>query len=234
METATEPAAVLARPRVTRKRMALLGLVPMLTLVTSTVGAALSPTLLVQAPALLILLDPRPTHLVLAASSTSAVAFFSIAIARWLVADPFLFEMGRLRGPESLAWIEKRTGRFGRVGLRFLERVFTRASSVVVFVAPGPLVCLYAGARGMSWSRFAVANVAGTVASITGLWVLAGHLSSVTARLLDFIEQHLVTLTAVTVTLAILAIVSRARKARKERGAFELDAAITPGSELDR
>ena len=73
--------------------------VPMaITTILAWVGDAFAPTLLVSAPIVLILCNPRLRNLVLAAPTLGAVPFITIAVARLVLTDPFFYWFGRRYG----------------------------------------------------------------------------------------------------------------------------------------
>jgi hypothetical protein len=196
------------------RTVALLAL-PVLTLVTSAIGAALAPTLLVTAPEVLIALDPRPTNLVLTAPVLSPLAYFGIGIVRWFVADPFLFQLGRERGPAAVAWLSPRTGKAGRLTMRLALGALDRAALLIVFIAPGPLVCLLAGVQQrMSMLRFTIANLAGTVTSLVVLRAFGGRFAAPIAMLTAFAAENVAALTIASSVVVALVLLERWRRRR--------------------
>ncbi len=217
--SADRPDPLLAVDPYPRRRLIALLFLPVLTLPAGAIGAALSPKLLVSWPELLIALDPRPANLVLAASSMPLWVYYLIGTVRWFVPDPFLWVLGRERGPQAIAWTEQRFGNFGKTMVDWVMRAFDRAAFWVVFFAPGPFICLIAGARGMKLAPFLVANLAGTV-TLLSLFMYFGDLfSGPIARLTAFVAEHVAELTIVTSVLVALSLANRYRKRRREQRA---------------
>jgi hypothetical protein len=109
-----------ARRPVDRRRLALLVVPVVVIAVVSSIGDALSPTLLVEAPLLLVLLVPRNRFLVLAAPLLEFWPFFLVGMIRLALTDPLFYLFGREYGDAAIAWTERRAGAPGSV--RRLER----------------------------------------------------------------------------------------------------------------
>lgn len=180
-------------------------------------GDALAPALVGDAPLVLIALNPRMRNLVLVTPDVGAGAFFAVAIGRQLLADPLFFAFGRRYGDSALRWTERHMGPAAWPVL-LIERAFARAALPLIAVAPNNLVCLLAGASTTGWAGFLAANVAGTVARVIVIRLtgdaFAGQIGAVT----DWMTQHRLGLTAVSiVAVGILAV----RAARTGRGEIE-------------
>lgn len=198
-----------------RARAAALLAVPIATLVASGVGTALAPTLLVESPATLIALDPRPTNLVLTAPALPALLFFAIGLVRWFVADPFLFVLGREHGPAALAWLEPRSGAMGRWFLRVMVRSIERAAIPVLFLFPGPLVCLLVGVQQrMTLLRFSVVNLTGSAVILAVLREFGARLAVPIAALTAFVAEHIASLTLITSAFVAVGLAVRWRRRR--------------------
>lgn len=194
-------------------RTAALLVVPVATLVASAIGTALAPTLLVESPELLLVLDPRPTHLVLAAPSLPAATYFAIAIVRWFVADPFFFQVGRERGPAAVAWLSPRSGKVGRWFMRLVLEVLDRAAPLVVFFASGPLVCLLVGVQQrMRLRTFVVLDVVGSVVTLAILRAFGDRFAEPIGVLTAFVREHLVELTVASTVLVVIVLLVRWRR----------------------
>lgn len=188
---------------------------PVATLVASAIGTALSPTLLVESPALLLVLDPRPTHLVLAAPSLPVATYFAIAVVRWFVADPFFFQVGRERGPAAVAWLSPRSGKAGRWFMRVVLGALDRASPLVVFFASGPLVCLLVGVQQrMSLRTFVAIDLVGSVVTLAILRAFGDRFAAPIAVLLAFVREHLLVLTIATTLVVAIGLLVRWRRRR--------------------
>jgi membrane protein DedA with SNARE-associated domain len=114
----------------------------------SMLGVASSLYLVNAYPLLLIALSPLGRHLVLIAPVVDPVAFVAVAVGRRMIFYLPCFQLGRTLGPAAIRWIETRAARFGRF-VRWLEKLFARASRTVTFTMAGPTVSALAGIAGM-------------------------------------------------------------------------------------
>lgn len=199
---------------VDRKRLALL-LVPVIVIaVVSSVGDALSPTLLVEAPLLLVALVPRNRYLVLAAPLLEFWPFFLVGMVRLALTDPLFYLFGREYGDVAIEWTERRAGAPGSV--RRLEHWFRRAAYPVVAVAPNNIVCVLAGATGMSVLGFLLANLGGTALRMVLIWFVGDVFAEPLLDVIDVVGRYRWIFTAVTVVLVAGSVV-RARRSRRSQ-----------------
>jgi membrane protein DedA with SNARE-associated domain len=197
-----------------RRRLALL-VVPMVGIaVASTVGDALSPTLLVDAPLVLVALVPRNRFLVLAAPQLDLWPFFLVGMVRLALTDPLFYLFGRWYGDGAIDWTERRMRAPGSV--RALERWFRRAAYPIVAIAPNNLVCVLAGASGMSIVGFVVANLGGTAARMVLIWWLGDVFSEPLLDVIDFVGRYRWMFTAGTVLLVAGSVWRARRRGRSE------------------
>ena len=93
--------------------------VPMaVTTILAWIGDAFAPTLLVSAPLVLILCNPRLRNLVLAAPTLAAAPFIAVSVFRLVLTDPFFYWFGRRYGDASIRWMEAKLGSGATVVLR--------------------------------------------------------------------------------------------------------------------
>ena len=95
--------------------------------------------------------------------------------------------------------------------VRALERWFRRAAYPVVAVAPNNIICVLAGASGMSVRGFLIANFGGTAVRMVLIWWVGEVFSEPLLDVVDFVARYRWYFTAVTVAL-VIASVWRARK----------------------
>lgn len=220
-------APVSARPprRLNRARLALI-LAPIVVATSAgLVGNALFPALLRDHKLLLVALDGRNRQLVPVAHHVALVAFIVVATVRRCWSDPSFYILGRVYGDDAVRWLERRAGEAGAV-VRTLERLFSRVGPVLVFVFPGAMVCVLAGATGMSPTLFAILNVTGTIAMVAAMWALAGVFEGPVGSFTGFVSDNAVWLTALTVVLTAVYLVSQRRRSRislSELAALEED-----------
>lgn len=200
-----------------RRRLTLFA-VPMAALtVAGWVGDALAPTLLGSAPLLLMVLNPRSRTMLLTAPLVPAVPFLVVAVIRQLLADPLFFAFGRRYGDTAIRWAERKAGSASR-SLRLLEGLFARAAHPAVAVVPNNIICLLAGATGMTWGVFLALNIGGTIVKVALIRLAADAFEGTITAITDWISDNRLWLTAITLTIAVIAAL-RAR--RSPSGALE-------------
>lgn len=189
--------------------------------VAAGIGTALSPTLLVESPLLLVALNPTWRHVVLTAPMTDPVLLLLVSAARMFSIDPLAYFIGRWYSGEAHAWLEARAGRFARA-LRWVEEKFQKAGGVLLFLMPGGLMCVLAGSTGMRPRTFWVVAVTASVFWAAVFGALGRSLSSPIEEILAFVRQHAALLTAGTISLAFLGWGVRLWVAKKRsRGALQ-------------
>ncbi len=205
--------------------------IPMaVTTVLAFVGDAFAPTLLVSAPIILIICNPRLRNLVLAAPTLGAVPFMVVAGVRLVLTDPFFYWFGRRYGDVAIRWMEHRLGR-GAAMVLWLERFFSRAGPVAVAVIPNQWICLLAGATKMRVWVFVVLNVGGTIARVVAIWWLGAAFSDPLLAFNDWIGAHRLQLTLITITLVVLA---TWRSVRKGEAPIETPTELAEALEVER
>jgi membrane protein DedA with SNARE-associated domain len=180
------------------------------------IGTAVAPALLGRAPLLLVAMSPLFRHLALASPSIDTMPFVVVAVARLFATDPFLYAIGRQYGDEAIDWVELRSGRAGRI-VRTVKRAFGRAALLVLFVSPGPLVCMLAGAAKMPFTRFVVINLTGTIAAVLLIRSFGVAFADALETVRAFIEANLVALTVSSVTLVTGSVLAKRRRFLRRR-----------------
>lgn len=181
------------------------------------VGNALHPTLLNEHPLWLVAMEPRFRYLLLVAAKVDFAPFVVVATVRRLLSDPLFYLLGFLYGDAGVRWVERQLGDGGGL-VRAAERWFSKAAPVMVLLWPGLVVCMLAGATGMSVSLFLGLNVAGTVLTTAALWWFADveavrrPLEAVT----DFYGRNGMWLTVVSVVLTGVWLTAQQRRGRTE------------------
>ncbi len=155
----------------------------------SLLGVAASLYLANNFPLLLIALSPIGRHLILVAPTVDPVAFVAVASIRRLLFYLPCFHLGRTLGPEALVWIEVRAARTGRF-VRWLERLFQRASRAVVFALPGPGMSTIAGVSGMPLRVFLPLVSAGLVVRMVLVVAVGEALRAPIERVLALIDEY--------------------------------------------
>jgi membrane protein DedA with SNARE-associated domain len=199
-----------------RRRLFLL-LAPVAVLFTAgLIGIAFAPVLLAREPLVLIAMSPLLRHLVLASNSVDALPFVVVAVVRLFAPDPFLYVIGREYGPEAIDWVKARSRGAGRM-MRFAERAFVRAGVLVLFISPGPLVCLLAGAARMPITTFLVVNVLGTAAVVLLVRSFGLAFAAKVELVRAFVAANIVGLTVVSLVLVLTSVAVKRRRFRARR-----------------
>jgi membrane protein DedA with SNARE-associated domain len=186
--------------------------IPMtITTIAAWIGDAFGPTLLVSAPLVLIICNPRLRNLVLAAPTLGAVPFISVAVARLVLTDPFFYWFGRRYGDEAIRWMERKLGPGATIVL-WLERFFARTSYVAVTVIPNQWICLLAGATKMRVWVFVVLNIGGTVARVVAIWWLGDVFADPLLSVNHWIGDHRIQLTLITFAIVAVGVWRSMRK----------------------
>lgn len=153
-----------ARPAPSRKTLTLIVAPIIVIFVVGTIGNMIHPTLLVNAPLLLVAMEPRFRYMLLVAPRVELLPFMVLVLIRRLFADPFLFALGRLYGDSGVRWMERQLQ--DTIGwVRKVERGFGKVGWLFVLLWPGLVVCTLAGATGMRASVFIALNIIGTIAT---------------------------------------------------------------------
>ncbi len=187
--------------------------------ILGTVANALAPTLIADHPLVLVALEPRNRYLLLTAGRVDLVPYVLFATFRRIASDPVYFALGLLYGDRAIRWMEDQAGERGGRVVRFVERTYRRASIPMVFLFPGLVVCVLAGATGMRVRTFLVANLSGTVAAVIALRVFAEQLEPVILPVTDWIDANQRALTLLSVGLVVAYLVYQ-----RQRGGGEVDA----------
>lgn len=194
------------------RRSSLWLLVPVVVIFgTAAAGNALFPALVTSHPLVLLALNATTRHLVATANSVDVVPYVTVALARRLVEDPFLYLLGRRYGDGAVEWLGRRLGA-GRL-LDAVRRRFRVGGLFLVFFFPGGVVCVLAGASGMPLWLFLALNVAGTLVTIFLLRSAGEELEGPLTRALDVVGDNVVTLTILSVLVTAAVVARRRRRA---------------------
>ena len=184
-------------------------------MVVGTVGNAVHPALVKNHPLWLVGADPRNRWVILVADKVSFWPLLIIATVRRLASDPMFFLLGHWYGDRAVRWAERRFD--GGTGVvKLVERVFQRAAPVLVFLFPGALVCVMAGATEMSVGLFVALNVTGTVVTVIALYEFASVVRGPVDAINRFYSHNFKWLTAVSVVLTLLWVLNQFRKGTSE------------------
>jgi len=155
----------------------------------SNLGNLFLSVLVTERPLLFIGLNAQNRNLALASGELDAVSFYVVGFLRLVGPDPLFFLLGRWYGDGAIRWMERRAPSYGEL-LRVLETWFDKARLLVVAIAPNNPVCLFAGAAGMTWGAFMVANVVGTVVRLVAIRMFSSAFENQLGSLRDFIGEY--------------------------------------------
>lgn len=181
----------------------------------AAIGAALTPSLLAHQPLLLIAMNPSIPHLVTVSPNTDLTLFMLVAFTRLIISDPLYFAMGRWFGPDAVAWAQRRSPGAAE-SLRWLEGVFKKGGSLMVFLSPYPMICLMAGVSKMDIRRFWLLNAAGTLSLLVVLRAFGQSLATPIGKLTGWVDQNSSWLTYVVVGGLVLVMVLRALRRKPD------------------
>ncbi|CAN5638929.1 hypothetical protein BH20ACT2_BH20ACT2_25950 [soil metagenome] len=191
-------------------------IIPLVVLAGSALaGNALAPTLVTTQPLALLGLNATTRHLLLTSTTVDPVPWFVVALVRRSLEDPLLYLLGVRFGDDALDWFERHFGG-GRL-LRATQRAFRRFGWVLVALFPGGLICLLAGASGMSFGVFLGLALAGTLATVALLRVFGESLSGPVDLALAFTAENWLWLTVLSVVINLVLLARQHRARRRAR-----------------
>jgi membrane protein DedA with SNARE-associated domain len=200
-------------------------------IVVSYIGDALAPQLVNSHPLQLIAMNARNRNLILATNQLDALSYYVVASLRLMLSDPLFFMIGYWYGDAALDWMERRSKSYGPM-LRQWERWFGKAAYPLVFIAPNNIVCLFAGAAGMSLTGFFVANITGTLVRLYLIRRLGEAFEAPIDDVLGFISEYRIPLLIVSVVVFTVMMVNELRETKGEVEAIA-DAIDDESSEPD-
>jgi len=192
-----------AVPRWQRTRITCLA-VPMVAFTVALyVGNALAPTLIKDAPLLLLVLAPKLRWLLLVANDVEPIPYFVVPLLRASAVLGVYYLLGHWYGDRSLRWLESRAGNAMRPVL-WIERNFHRARVPVTIVFPGNVSALLAGADHMSAPLFFVVALASVALRLWAVRALAELLRGPLLTVVTWIGDNQLWLTVVSVACVMI------------------------------
>ena len=185
--------------------------------VASYAGNLLLSVLVTDRPLVFISLNAQNRNLALASGELDSAAFYVVGFLRLLAPDPLFFLLGRWYGDGAIRWMEKRAPSYGEI-LRILETWFGKARLLVVAFAPNNPVCLFAGAAGMTWGAFLLANMVGTAIRLVLIRTFSNAFENQLGSLRGFIGDYRWPLFALSLVLVVLTIWNDRRAGREDIG----------------
>jgi membrane protein DedA with SNARE-associated domain len=236
---AAEPRPVASGPPSKLARNATIGFLVFL-VVLSNVGNILFASFVDQHPGWLIAMNASNRNLALSSGSLDAVTFYVVGFVRLFAPDLFFFWIGRWYGDAGIRWMERKAPTYGEL-LRQLETWFDKARFAVVAVAPNNPVCLFAGAAGMTYGAFLVANVVGTIARLVLIRAFSSVFEDLLGSIRGFIVDYRWPITALSIVLVALTVWNDRRGGRDgigdlvnlEEGIEEAEAELEAEATMD-
>jgi len=173
-------------------------------MVAGKAGDILAPTLLVDAPLTLLILNSNDLHLALTCNSVKRLPWLLVGTLRRLAEDPVCFLIGFWYGEDAMRWLTNRSPDLSNKVAK-AQNLFRRASYLAVVFEPGMVICFIAGASKMSLVLFFTLNILGTFARLALIRALGEQFPAQIELLLQVIEGYkpFFLLSTFTVTMSI-------------------------------
>ncbi len=179
-------------------------LVPIgLLIIGAQIGQAFVAKLAVEHPLLLIALDPRNRHMILASGRLDSWSFYVVGTGRLLLSDPLFYLLGYWYGDTAINWMNRRGGSIGQA-LKQAEWAFSKAMYPMLFVLPNNYICLFAGAQRMSPATFLTINITGTIARLVLIRWVGDLFEEPLKDVLGFFKEYQLQLTIAGVAAIVL------------------------------
>ncbi len=179
------------------------------------IGLALLPVLLVEAPALLLLLSPMLTHLVLAGPVLGPLVYFVAALASSIIQGAVAYEFGLALGDKARIWLEGRGAATHAATTRLL-RWLERAAPLVLIAFAGPPVCALAGVSRLRAVVFYPVMIVAQVLWVGACYLFGAAVTEQLALVYAFVETHVVELSALALTWVGGGWLLKRRRARRK------------------
>ncbi len=165
-------------------------------------ASALLPTLLTEAPRLMLAMNPNGRNIVLLVPLAPASVIFGIALARRLFSSVIFFGLGQEYADEILDWAKKRSPEFDEL-ISTVESVFVRYGFVILYFVPASLVCTLAAKVRMRFPVFLAITIAGHLTWISLFYFAGAALADQVTILITFARRYVLPLTIVCIILVI-------------------------------
>ncbi len=167
------------------------------------VGNALAPTLVKDAPVLLLVLSPKLRWLFLASPNVDTHWYFAVPLVRATAVLATYYLVGRWFGDRALRWAESRSGR-GLKPVLWIERKFHRARVPVTFLFPGNVTAMLAGSDAMPVPLFFGTALLSVTLRIWLVRALADVFRRPLLGVLDWISDYQLVLTVISIAVVVL------------------------------
>ncbi len=182
--------------------------------VTGIIGTALSPTLVVDHPLLMVALNANNRYLILVTNDLGPFAFYTMAILRRVVPSIAFYLLGRWYGHRAVKWLAGREPASSDV-VWVVQRLFDRFGWGIVAIAPMTFTCLLAGAARLRPKVVVPIVIVSITARLLLIRWLGSEFSGTLESIVDWIDRTRGPLMLVTVGLVLITAWSQ-RKRRAE------------------
>jgi len=162
------------------------------------VGLALLPVLLVEAPALLLVLSPMLAHLVLTGPVLGAWMYFAAALTGSILQGAIAYHFGLALGDKARIWLEGRGAATHAATTRILVWM-ERAAPLVLIAFAGPPVCALAGVARVRAIVFYPVMIVAQILWVGACFLFGAAVTEQIEIIHAFVEQHVVELSAVAI-----------------------------------
>ncbi len=166
------------------------------------VGNALAPTLIADAPYVLLTLSPRLELAALVSHKVGPAAYYLLPLARASMVLTSWYLLGHWYNDRALRWAEDRSGKAAKP-LLWVERNFNKARYPITFLFPMNITAMLAGAGNMNPVGFFGVALTSIVLRYWAVRSLAQRFSSTVLDVSDFINQYQQYLTFGTIALVV-------------------------------
>ncbi len=215
------------RERPSRRRLYLILLPIVVLTVLAYVGDIFWAGMVERHPLWLIMLNTRKRYLAAVVPHTDPLPFYLVGTFRQVMSDPLFYLLGRWYGDAGVRWLERKLGEGGSM-VTWMEKGFAKASWPMVAIFPNALICMLAGASGMSVWLFFVLNVGGTLASMVVLRAFGDVFAAPIRSVTHFVDRYRWQLIGVSAVLVVISIVTN-----RKQGTSELESVSELADELE-
>lgn len=156
-------------------------------------GLALLPVLLVEAPALLLVLSPMLANLVLAGPVLGPVLFFAAGLAGSILQGAIAYHFGLALGEKARIWLEGR-GAATHAATTWILVWLERAAPLVLLAMAGPPVCALAGVARLRAIVFYPVMIVAQVLWVGACFLFGAAVTEQLELIYAFIEAHVLEL----------------------------------------
>lgn len=168
--------------------------------VVGTIGWALSPVLLVEAPLLLVALNPIPRHVLMVSPTVEFLPLLAIVVIRRQLSCAGAYFVGETYGDRTLAFVLRRPP-WGRLVMG-VARLFGRAGIPLLILAPN-VTAIFAGTSRMRFALFLPASLLGQLWVAAATYYVGDLLRAYIAPLMAFVREHALSLTMLSILLVV-------------------------------